>query len=91
MSILDARISAFITNFGIFVVVVFSPFLIPLARFPCWACTLHQILPCYHMSNLIRSGLTDGLAVDVGRSLAILLVWTAVSWVVVARVVAKRG
>jgi len=91
MAIPEPRITTLITNIVIFLVLLFSPIVIPIDRFPDWAATLHQILPFYHMSNLIRSGLTDGLAVDVGRSLAILLVWTAVSWVVVARVVAKRG
>jgi hypothetical protein len=43
------------------------------------------------MSILIRSGLSDGLATAAPTSLTILLVWTAVGWAAVARVVAKRG
>lgn len=91
MAIPEPRITNLITNIVIFLVLLFSPIVIPISQFPDWAATLHRILPFYHMANLIRSSLTDGLAVDVGASLAILLTWTVLGWAVVARVVAKRG
>jgi len=91
MAIPEPRITNMITNIVIFLVLLFSPIVIPIEHFPDWAATLHRILPFYHMANLIRSSLTDGLATDVGASLAILITWTLLGWVVVARVVARRG
>jgi ABC-type polysaccharide/polyol phosphate export permease len=75
----------------IFLVLLFSPIVIPIDRFPDWAGTLHRILPFFHMSNLIRSGLSDGLATEPTTSLVILLAWTVLGWGVLARVVGKRG
>jgi hypothetical protein len=43
------------------------------------------------MANLIRSGITDGLAVDVGISLTVVTGWTVIGWGLVTRVVARRG
>src|SRR5690606_7654107 len=87
MAIPEPRMTNLITNVVIFVVLLFSPIVIPIDHFPAWAAAVHEALPFYHMANLIRSALTDGLATDVGASLAILLAWTVVGWVAVARVV----
>lgn len=91
MAIPEPRMTNLITNIVIFLVLLFSPIVIPISQFPDWAATLHRILPFYHMANLIRSSLTDGLATNVGASLAILLSWTVLGWAVVARVVGRRG
>ncbi len=91
MAIPEPRMTNLIPNIVIFLVLLFSPIVIPISQFPDWAATLHQILPFYHMANLIRSSLTDGLVTNAGASLAILLAWTIVGWVLVARVVARRG
>ncbi len=90
MAIPEPRITNLITNIVIFLVLLFSPIVIPIDRFPDWAATVHRVLPFFHMSNLIRSGLSDGLATAVPTSLTILLVWTAAGWAAVARVVARR-
>lgn len=91
MAIPEPRITNMITNIVIFLVLLFSPIVVPITQFPDWAATLHRILPFYHMSNLIRSSLTDGLASAIATSLAILLTWTVLGWAAVARVVARRG
>lgn len=91
MAIPEPRITNMITNIVIFLVLLFSPIVIPITQFPDWAATLHQILPFYHMANLIRSSLTEGLVTNAQTSLTILLIWTALGWAVVARVVGKRG
>jgi ABC-2 type transport system permease protein len=75
----------------IFLVLLFSPIVIPIERFPEWAETAHRVLPFFHMSNLILSSLTEGLAADVAASLTILIAWTVLGWAVVARVVGRRG
>jgi ABC-2 type transport system permease protein len=91
MAIPEPRITNLITNIVIFLVLLFSPIVIPIDRFPDWAATLHRILPFFHMSNLIRSSLSEGLAADVATSLTILIAWTVLGWAVLARVVGKRG
>ncbi len=91
MAIPEPRITNLITNIVIFLVLLFSPIVIPIEHFPDWAANLHQVLPFYHMANLIRSSLTEGLVTNAQTSLTILLIWTAGGWGVVARVVGKRG
>jgi ABC-2 type transport system permease protein len=91
MAIPEPRITNLITNIVIFLVLMFSPIAIPIDRFPEWSAVAHRILPFYHMANLIRSGLTDGLAADIGQSLAVVITWTVLGWALVTKVVAKRG
>jgi ABC-2 type transport system permease protein len=91
MAIPEPRVTNLITNVVIFLVLWFSPIVIPIDRYPDWASVLHRALPFFHMSNLIRSGLTEGLATETTSSLAILLLWTVLGWAAVARVVARRG
>lgn len=91
MAIPEPRLTNLITNVVIFVVLMFSPIVIPIDRFPAWAEGVHRVLPFFHMSNLVRYGLTDGLATQAPASLVTLLLWAIVGWAVVARVVAKRG
>ncbi|HEX6146083.1 MAG TPA: ABC transporter permease [Acidimicrobiia bacterium] len=62
IAIPEPRITNLITNIVIFLVLLFSPIVIPIDRFPDWAETAHRILPFFHMSNLIRSSLSEGLA-----------------------------
>lgn len=90
MAIPEPRITNLILNVVIFLVLLFSPIVIPIDRFPDWAATIHRILPFFHMSNLLRSTLTDGLAVEVATSLGALVAWTAVGWATVVRVVTRR-
>jgi ABC-2 type transport system permease protein len=76
-----------ILGFGI---LVFSPINYPAERLPVWLQTLHQFLPFQHAAVVMRGALAAGLEHDVGRSYAILAVWTAVSWVVTLWVLNRR-
>jgi ABC-2 type transport system permease protein len=91
VAIPEPRLTNLITNVVIFLVLLFSPIVIPIERFPEWAETAHRILPFFHMANLIRFGLSEGLAADMFASLTILVAWTVLGWAVVARVVGRRG
>lgn len=91
VAIPEPRITNLITNVVIFLVLLFSPIVIPIERFADWAQTAHRVLPFFHMSNLIRSAMTEGIVPDAATSLFILLGWTALGWALVARVVARRG
>lgn len=91
MVVPEPRITNLILNVIIFVVLLFSPIVIPIDHFPDWAAAVHHLLPFFHMSNLLRATLTSGLAVDAATSLGILLMWTVVGWATVVRVVTRRG
>lgn len=90
IAIPEPRITNLIMNVVILVVLLFSPIVFPIERFPSWAAAIHQVLPFFHMSNLIRGELTTGLTTGLATSLAVLVVWTALGWAVVARVVTRR-
>jgi ABC-2 type transport system permease protein len=79
-----------ITNALIFVVLLFSPIVIPAGNFPAWLLAVDKALPFYNMAELIRAGLTQGLVADLTRSYLILLAWTVVGWAMTAWIVGRR-
>jgi ABC-2 type transport system permease protein len=79
-----------ITNVLIFVVLFFSPIAFPRSQFPTWLADLHQGLPLYHMSVVMRAGLMDGLVSDVGLSYLVLAAWTLAGWMITAWIVGRR-
>jgi ABC-2 type transport system permease protein len=79
-----------ITNALIFVVLLFSPIVIPAGNFPAWLLSVDQALPFYNMAELIRAGLTQGFVTDLTRSYLILVAWTAAGWAMTAWVVGRR-
>jgi ABC-2 type transport system permease protein len=88
----EPRITNLITNMVIFLVLLFSPIVVPIEQFPDWWASVQRVLPFWHMSVVIRGGLTDGLlAGPVGTSYVALIAWTVAAWVAAGRVVAKRG
>ncbi|HJR93650.1 MAG TPA: ABC transporter permease [Acidimicrobiia bacterium] len=91
MAIPEPRLTNLITNVVIFLVLLFSPIVIPIDRFPAWAEAVHRGLPFYHMANLIRAGLTDGFATAVGTSIAVLTAWAVAGWAMVAAVIGRRS
>jgi len=53
---------------------------------------VHRVLPFWHMSVVIRAGLTEGLVTtSVARSYVALGAWTVVSWLIAGWVVGRRG
>jgi len=79
------------TNLIIFLVLMFSPIVVPIEIFPGWLAGLHHLLPFWHMANMIRAGLTDGLVDGVGWSYLVAGLWTVASIAIAARVIARRG
>lgn len=79
-----------ITNALIFVVLLFSPIVIPASNFPAWLLSADKVLPFYNMAELIRAGLTQGLVTDLARSYLILAAWTAAGWTMTAWMVGRR-
>lgn len=51
-----------ITNLMVFLVLMFSPIVVPIWQFPGWFAAIHRVLPFWHMANVMRDGLTTGLS-----------------------------
>ena len=79
-----------VTNLVIFMVLMFSPVSFPIENFPGWLATAHRVLPFWHMANVVRDGLTDGLVTSVGRSYLVLGAWTVGTWLLAAWAVRRR-
>jgi len=86
----EPRITNLITNLIIFLVLLFSPIVVQIGQFPDWWASVHRVLPFYHMANVIRAGLSTGLAESVATSWAVLGAWTLASWLLAAWVVGRR-
>jgi ABC-2 type transport system permease protein len=80
-----------ITNVVMFAVLLFSPIVVAIEQFPDWWALAHRILPFWHMSVVIRAGLSEGLvSSSVVASYGVLLAWAVASWLVAAWVVGRR-
>lgn len=90
LAISNPLIINLITNALIFVVLLFSPIVIPASHFPAWLLAADRALPFYNMAEVIRAGLSTGLVTDLTRSYLILAAWTAAGWAMTAWVVGRR-
>jgi ABC-2 type transport system permease protein len=86
----DPAITNVITNLIIFVVLMFSPVAFPIENFPGWLAAAHRVLPFWHMANVVRDALTDGLVRSVGVSYLVLGAWTAGTWLLAAWAIRSR-
>lgn len=81
----------FIANMVMFFVLLFSPIVIPISQFPDGLASVHRVLPFFHMAQVIRDALSNGLVADVGTSYLVLGAWTVAGWIATAWVVGRRG
>ncbi len=79
-----------IVNVLIFVVLMFSPVVFPIAQLPVWLADVHRVLPIYHLAQVLRASVTTGLVRDVGVSYAVLAAWTVAAWIGAAWVIGHR-
>jgi len=86
----DPTITNVITNFLVFLVLLFSPIAFPIENFPGWLATIHRVLPFWHMANVIRDALTDGLVDFVWRSYLVLGAWTVGTWLLAAWAIRRQ-
>jgi ABC-2 type transport system permease protein len=87
----EPRVTNLISNLVIFLVLLFSPIVVAIDHFPDWWAAVHRILPFWHMSVIIRAGLTEGMVTSsVVTSYVVVIAWTVVSWLVAAWVVGRR-
>ena len=89
-AVAEPRMTNLITNLVIFTVLMFSPIAFPIENFPGWLAAAHRVLPFWHMANVIRDGLTDGLVADPARSYLVVAAWTVGAWLVTAWTVGRR-
>jgi ABC-2 type transport system permease protein len=80
-----------LTNLLVFLVLMFSPIVVPIEQFPAGLAAIHHVLPFWHMANVLRDGLTSGLVDHVARSYAVLAAWLIAAWSVTAWVISRRG
>jgi ABC-2 type transport system permease protein len=73
-----------------FLAILFAPIVVPIAQFPDWWASVHQVLPFYHMAQVLRDGLSNGLVESVGISWAVLEAWTVAAWLLAGWVVGRR-
>lgn len=90
-AVTNARMINPLTNLLVFLVLMFSPIVVPIERFPAWLGAIHQVLPFWHMANVLRDGLTSGLVDHIGRSYAVLTAWLIAAWGVTTWVISRRG
>jgi len=87
----EPRVTNLIANLVIFLVLLFSPIVVSIDQFPSWWGAVHRVLPFWHMSVVIRGGLTRGLLdTSVVTSYAILALWTIGAWTLASWVVGRR-
>jgi ABC-2 type transport system permease protein len=86
----DPQITNLIGNVLIFFVTLFTPMVVPVARFPHWLGTIHEWLPFHHMAVVIRAGLAPGLDPNLWRSYVVLGAWTVGAWLVAGLAIGRR-
>jgi ABC-2 type transport system permease protein len=86
----EPRITNLLVNIIIFLVLLFSPIAFPIANFPAWFAAVHRVLPFFHMANVVRASLTDGMVDNLAVSYLVVLAWTTGSWLLAAWVVRRR-
>jgi ABC-2 type transport system permease protein len=87
----EPRVISLITNVVMFLVLLFSPIVVAIDQFPDWWAVVHRVLPFWHMSVVIRAGLTEGMvSSSVTASYGALMAWGVAAWLVAAWVVGRR-
>lgn len=79
-----------ITQVTIFALTGFSPVNFPKEQLPGWLAGLNEGLPLLHMANVMRGGLTEGIATGLGRSYLVLSLWAAAVTALTAWVLRRR-
>ena len=87
----NPMITMLATQILVFVIMLYSPINFPPDRLPGWLAAIHRFLPFEHMANVVRAGLTRGLATEVEFSFLVLGIWATASWSLTAWVVGRRS
>ncbi len=87
----EPRTINLVTNTVIFLVLMFTPIVVPIDMFPSWFAAVHRVLPFWHMANILRDSLLQGVVENVAASYAVVSVWIVASVAVTARIITRRG
>lgn len=86
----EPRYTNLLTNLVMFMAILFAPIVVPIAQFPEWWASVHRVLPFYHMAQVIRDSLSNGLVESAFSSWMVLGAWTIGAWLLVGWVVGRR-
>jgi len=89
-AIRNPLVTNLIVNVLIFVVLVYSPVVFPIAQLPGWLADIHQVLPIYPLAQVLRASVSSGLVENLGVSYAVLAAWTVGAWGAAAYVIGRR-
>lgn len=78
-----------LTQVVVFLVMLFSPIMYPIAQLPRWLQDIHRVLPLEYMANLVRGTLTD-LDVNLGLAFGVVGAWFVVGLVATNLLVNRR-
>ena len=80
-----------ITQVTIFALTGLSPVNFPKEQLPGWLAALNEGLPLFHMANVMRAGLTEGIVNGLGRSYLVLGGWAVLATVLTGWVLRRRA
>jgi len=86
----EPRLTNLVTNLIMFLAILFAPIVVPIEQFPEWWANVQRVLPFYHMAQVLRDGLSEGLTGSVSVSWVVLGAWTIGAWLLAAWVVGRR-
>lgn len=84
------QVAQLVSQFLVFVILIFSPVAFPPERMPQWMQTAHEYLPFEPMADLMRAGLAQGNFTVQPRSVAVLCTWYLISLAGVVFTMQKR-
>lgn len=87
----EPRATNLITNMIVFLVLMFTPIVVPIELFPGWFAAVHRVLPFWHMANILRDALLQGVVENVATSYAVVGVWIVASVALATRIITRRG
>jgi len=78
-----------LTQVIIFIVMMFSPVMYPVAQLPGWLQAVHKVFPIQYMADLSRGTLTD-LDVNLGLAFAVVGAWLVAGFILTWLLVRRR-
>ncbi|WP_424184591.1 ABC transporter permease [Actinokineospora sp. G85] len=78
--VMQAELAMALSQLIAFTALMFSPINFPIERLPGWLQTVHEVLPIYHMAEVMRASLAHTTFTASPWSYAILAVWSVLGF-----------